>query len=108
MTSTAGDEAGTVVTITATNPSATTGSDGGLVVVTLTQSDPTTDAAGQQSYVIATKTTRVRLTYVAGTETQTAEGNLQTENAAGKVDSGSWAWAAGVGLGGAILGALAV
>lgn len=108
MTTTAGDDSGPVVTVTATNPTATSGSDGGLVIVTLTQSDPTTDAEGQQSYIIQTKTTRVRLTYVAGTETQTAAGNLQTDNAAGKVHAASWAWAAGVGLGGAVLGALAV
>ena len=108
MTATEGDAVGPVVTITATNPGATGGSDGGLVVVTVTQSDPTTDAEGQQSFVIATKTTRVRLTYVVGTETQTAEGSLQTDNAAGRLEYGPWAWAAGVGLGGAILGALAI
>lgn len=44
---------GVIVTVTATNPTATEGADGGVVVVTLTQSDPTTDAEGAESYIIA-------------------------------------------------------
>lgn len=104
------DVEGEVVTITATNPGGGA-SDGGIVIVTQTVSQPTTDGAGEQSYVIATKTRHVRITYVTGTQTQTAEGALQTDNAAGKaVGSGMGlvAGAVGWGVGGVLAGVLAI
>ncbi len=43
-----------VVTVTAINPTAAMGSDGGDVVVTLTETEgTTTDATGGQSYIVA-------------------------------------------------------
>ena len=94
----ADDNPAEVVTVTATNTNGGGASEGGVVIVTQTASVPTTDAAGQQSFVIETKTRRVRITYVAGTQTETADGALQTSGA--KRDGwDKWAGAVGVGLG---------
>ncbi len=49
-----------VVTVTATNPTATTGSDGGDVVVTLTETvETSTDSTGGPSYVVQVSRLRV-------------------------------------------------
>lgn len=84
-TNTVEDTGGAVVTITATDPAATTGSDGGVVVVTLTADEATTDEGGGVRTVVATRTTRVRVTYVRGTETETQAGSLQTDSGASEV-----------------------
>lgn len=55
-----------VVTVTATDPGATTASDGGVVVVYVTETASTTDQSGRPTNVIETITEHVRVSIVAG------------------------------------------
>ena len=49
-----------VVTVTATNPSGTVGSDGGNEVITLTETEGTiTGSNGMQSYIVAVSVQQV-------------------------------------------------
>lgn len=55
-----------LVTVTATDPGATTASDGGVVVVYVTQTASTIDQSGHPTDVIETITEHVRVSIVAG------------------------------------------
>lgn len=84
-----------VVTVTATDPAATTASDGGVVVVYVTETASTTDQSGHPTNVMVTITEQVHVSIVAGvtlTAYSTADdrGSLQSVGAAFPINDVSY------------------
>ncbi|KAL1410946.1 hypothetical protein Q8F55_001889 [Vanrija albida] len=83
-----------IVTLTATNPTATAGSDLGIAVVTLTR--PTTDAQGSVSQ--QTYTTAVHLTQAPGATAIKTDSNGSLQSSGQRTHGVGYAWVASLGL----------